>query len=60
MDSSKEDGGFTFMSSESCKYYYGYFSQIDKYIVYKTGYTDENYRYISLPYIVDSEEQCNN
>ena len=60
LDSSKEDGGFTFMSSESCKYYYGYFSQIDKYIVYKTGYTDENYRYISLPYIVDSEEQCNN
>jgi hypothetical protein len=58
-DSSKEDGGFTFMSFESCNYYYGYFSQIDKYIVYKTGYTDDNYRYISMPYIVDSKEQCN-
>ena len=58
-DSSKEDGGFTFMSFESCNYYYGYFNQIDKYIVYKPGYTDDNYRYISMPHIVDSEEQCN-
>lgn len=58
-DSSKEEGGFTFMSQESYKYYYGYFSQIDKYIVYKQGYTDANYKYISMPYIVDSEEQCN-
>lgn len=57
-DSTSEDGGFTFMSSESSKYYYGYFSQIDKYIVYKSGYTDDNYRYISMPHIVDSEEQC--
>jgi hypothetical protein len=47
------------MSLESCKYYCGYFSQIDKYIVYKTGYTDDNYRYILMPYIIDSEEQCN-
>ena len=58
-DSSKDDGGFTFMSFESGDYYYGYFSQIDKYIVYKIGYTDDNYRYISMPYIVDSEKQCN-
>ena len=58
-DSSKEDGGFTFMSFESCNHYYGYFSQIDKYLVYKTGYTDDNYRYISMPHIVDSEEECN-
>jgi hypothetical protein len=57
-DSTKEDGGFTFMSLESCKYYCGYFSQIDKYIVYKTGYKDKNYRYISMPYIVDNEEEC--
>ncbi len=58
-DSPKEDGGFTFMSFESSKYYYGHFFQIDKYIVYKTGYTSDNYRYISMPYIVDSEELCN-
>lgn len=56
-NSLKEDGGFTFMSLEDENYYYGYFSQIDKYIVYKTGYTDENYRYISMPYIVDSKEK---
>lgn len=58
-DSSRKDGGFTFMSFESCNYYYGYFSQIDKYIVYKPGYKDDKYRYISMPYIVDSKEQYN-
>ena len=58
-DSPKEDGGFTFISTESNKYYYGYFNQIDKYIVYKEGYKDDNYRYISMPFIVDKKEQCN-
>ena len=46
------------MSIESCKYYCGYFSQIDKYIVYKPGYTDDNYRYISMPYIIDKKDFC--
>ena len=38
-DSSKEDGGFTFMSFESCNYYYGYFSQIDKIFNKQNYYT---------------------
>lgn len=57
-DSTKEDGGFTFISAESSKYYYGYFSQIDKFIVYKYGYSDDNYKYLSMPYFVDTEEEC--
>ena len=53
-DSTKEDGGFTFMPLESSQYYCGYFKQIDKYIIYRSGYKDEKYKYISMPYIVDN------
>lgn len=57
-DSSAELGGFTFMAPNSCKYYYGYFFQTNKYIVYKPGYTHDNYKYLSMPHIVDKEEEC--
>ncbi len=57
-ESTKEDGGFTFIVAESSKYYYGYFKQIDKFIVYKNGYSDDKYKYLSMPYIVDTEEEC--
>lgn len=58
--SPKEDGGFSFVSRECSKYYCGYFGQIDKDLVYKSGYSDENYKYISMPHIVDRQEFLSN
>lgn len=58
-DTSIDKGGFTFIPLENCEYYSAYLRQIDKYIVYRPGYTDDNYSYISMPHIYSSKEYYN-
>lgn len=49
------EGGFEFIPLDDC-YFCGYIKQIDKYIVYKPGYTDENYMFLSMPYLIGNNE----
>lgn len=48
-----EDGGFSYYVYDSDKYYTVYLEQVNKYILYKPGYSDKMYKFLSLPQIVD-------
>lgn len=54
-----EDGGFSYFAFNLDNYYAMNIEQKDKYLVYKPGYSNENYKYLSLAFFLD-ENQINN
>lgn len=54
-----EDGGFSYFAFNLDNYYAMNIEQKDKYLVYKPGYSNENYKYLALAFFMD-ENQINN
>lgn len=54
-----EDGGFSYFAFNLDNYYAMNIEQNEKYLVYKPGYSNENYNYLALAFFMD-ESQINN